>query len=251
MTQLILQPIGFSPKGFRKPTRWDWLFHLHQRTAEYYRLELGKTFQVASPRGYTGSLTWAEIQARYPITIWNGGNIVRDAVMETQLKGQSYCRQPYIYAFAYFHPPMTPNPQEFDWQGIHYSIQHEGNPVGMGGAVGCENWGCTQSGPVPGGPGTNIGGDVMLWLACGYSASKLISMGWPASAWPLKDPHIYDKIIMANAHEIGHSLGLGHPDQPDGSPMKMWMWEDPATPYWDLHFTDDEKATLLATGLLS
>lgn len=242
---MILQPIGYSPKGFSKPNKWNyWMWRACTEAAEYYQSEIGKTVIVSTPVGFNGTTTWVQKYTDRAPLIWNGFNLVIDAVEEIKAKGYNMCNWNKLYVLCYFHPPLTPNPFIFNWDGAEQSIPHEGNPHGLGGMVGLENFGCGLGPRGDGRPGMSIGGDVTTWLMCNYSKEKLISQGWPES-WPMNYTANPRTLAWRGlAHEIGHQAGLGHPDPDDGSIMGMWMWEN-------RHFTLEQKTLLLNSGLFS
>lgn len=225
---MILQAIGYSPKGYRKPTRWAyWAFAALAAARDYFVSEGVGTFQVAQPWSVTGSLTWEQLAVRRHPLVWNGFNLCKDAMSEVRQR-YNICEQRKGYYLFYFHPPLA-NPETFVWQGAERSITTNGNPEGMGGMTGNENWGCDFSRP-----GTAIMGDIMAWLACGYSFARLIQMGWPVETNWTKD---WVMPVRAIVHEIGHMADLPHPESDDGSPMSMWMWDN-------RHFTGEQKEVL-------
>lgn len=226
-----MQTIGYSPKGFRKPPRWAyWAYAAMVDARDYFLSEGIGGFTILTPWSVNGPDTWGELAVRFPPLVWNGFNLCKDA-MEHVAQRHPICDRGKMFWLFYFHPPLT-NPQEFVYEDRPYRVQTNGNPEGMGGMVGNENWGCNYTRP-----GTGIMGDIMAWTMCGLPLSRLYAAGWPAETNWTEIPRIYAARMIV--HEIGHMAGLAHPDSDDGSPMSHPEWND-------RHFTDEQKGVLRA-----
>jgi hypothetical protein len=214
-----ITPLIYSPKGFAKPrfakTYIDTGF---KDVQQWFFEKLGVTFKLNNPLSFMGRETWADIGTRYADNYKdNGFNIWRDAMLDIKSRNViNLCSPNRGLYLIYFHPPIA-------WG--------EGNPVGMGGMVGNENWGCASPRP-----GTGCMGDRMTYLLAGKTSEQIEAMGWPY-AWPNSPNHPKGGI----AHEIVHMFtNLPHSTAIGNQILEEWY----AFP--DTGFTDEEAIIVKA-----
>jgi len=209
-----VQPVLYSPKGFAKPRyAKDHVYAAFLEVADWYVAQNAGAFKVNLPISMMGSLTWEEMRQRYNGNLYNNGfNLWRDAMNDIG-KRLNLCVSGRALYLIYFHPPLA---------------EGNGNPTGLGGMVGGENWGCSVL------PGTACMADRMVYLLCGLTAAQIDAMGWPPS-WPDSSNHPKGGI----AHELGHCFALlPHVDLPGSQVMQEWYdWPN-------CSFTEEERDIL-------
>jgi len=191
----------------------------------WYTDRLGASFSIVPPVSFAAGQAWEEIAAAargpgYAPGTACGFNIWRAAVADIASRAFNICDDSRTRFLLYFRPPLPAGDE---------------TPVGLGGTVGVENFGCRYARP-----GMFCMSDQMTRLLCGETTEALRAAGWdvPWFASTERAPR------GAIAHELVHCwTELPHSETGHTITNSWWDWPE-------VGFLREEERILVTSGAL-